>query len=243
VQQFIRLEIDERITAESIPAADVEAYFTAHPDEFHREEMVRASHVLVKERTQAVGLLKQLRAGDTREFRQIARRDSVDTETKLRGGDLRYFTREGRPPGSQDAPVHAALVAAAFGLREVGDLVREPVGVDGQWSIVRLTGRRPEERRTLAEAERGIRLQLWRERKKQAVDDRVDAARTRLAPEIHPELTDLIHIEAAAPPPGPGKAQKLPMDPGFPAHKMPMPGLPPGAGLPPPGAEPDEPAE
>jgi peptidyl-prolyl cis-trans isomerase C len=118
VQQLIRREFDERITVETIPAADVQAYYDGHPDEFHRPEMVRASHILLASESEANELMAKVRGADARTFRQLARQHSIDTETKLRGGDLRYFNNEGRAVNSPDEPVDAAITTAAFGLRE-----------------------------------------------------------------------------------------------------------------------------
>ena len=108
---------------------EIQAYYDAHADEFSRPEMVRASHILLASRDDAEELLNEARDADARGFRQLAREHSIDTETKLRGGDLRYFTRDGRAAGARedDTPVDATLVEAAFGVEEVGGVAREPV--------------------------------------------------------------------------------------------------------------------
>jgi peptidyl-prolyl cis-trans isomerase C len=197
VQTLIRREIDERITLESIPEADVAAYFAAHPDEFNRPEMRRASHILVATREEAERLAAQARDGDVRTFRELAREHSLDQETKLRGGDLRYFTREPQP-GASDPAVDPAIVAAAFALREVGD-VSAPVQVGDKWSVVKLTGLRPAETRTLADATPSIRMRLWRERRQKALDDFVAELQRRYRPEVHPERVDPIRLDPVPP--------------------------------------------
>jgi peptidyl-prolyl cis-trans isomerase C len=205
VQALIRRDFDERITLESVPEADIAAYFASHGDEFNRPEMRRASHVLVATREEAERIAAQARDGDVRTFRELAREHSLDQETKLRGGDLRYFTREPQP-GSPDPAVDPAIVAAAFALREVGD-VSAPVQVGERWSVVKLTGLRPAETRTLADAAPSIRMRLWRERRQKALDDFVVELQQRYRPEVHPERVDPIRLDAA--PPGGGL-------PGFP---------------------------
>ncbi|MDH5491103.1 MAG: peptidyl-prolyl cis-trans isomerase, partial [Myxococcales bacterium] len=161
VQQLIRREFDQRITPDSIPEEDVRAYYAAHREEFARPEMVRASHILLGSEEEAQQVLTKVREADARTFRQLAREQSVDTETKLRGGDLRFFTREGRPPGSRDAAVDATIVEAAFAIAEVGQVGAAPVQVGEHWSVIKLTGRRPAEERAFEESARGIRLRLW----------------------------------------------------------------------------------
>lgn len=197
VQQLIRREFDERITVETVPMDDVRAYYEAHPEEFSRPEMVRASHILLASEEEARQVLEKARGADARAFRSLAREHSIDTETKLRGGDLRYFTREGRALNTTDEPVDPALVAAAFELREVNDVSRAPVRVGEHWSIVMLTGRRPAENRPLDDAAQGIRLRLWRERRQQAIEDFVAGLRRRHPPEVHEDRMSAIHLDPA----------------------------------------------
>jgi peptidyl-prolyl cis-trans isomerase C len=198
VQRMIRERFDEAMTPETIPEEDVRGYYDSHDAEFHRPEMVRASHILVDTREAAVALIAELATQDARAFRQAARDSSVDTETKLRGGDLRYFTREGMGLNAQDAQVDSAIVAAAFGLDEVGDVSAEPVAVGEKFSILKLTGRRPEEHRTYEEASQTIRLRMWRERRQTGLEDLVRQLRERYAPEIHEDRMEPIQLD---PPP------------------------------------------
>ena len=237
VQQLMRTQFDERITPQSVPAADVRAYFTEHPQEFNRPEMVRASHILVQSREDAASVLVQARDVDARGFRELARDRSIDNETKLRGGDLRYFMRDGHGPNPQDAAVDSALVRAAFALRDVGDVVTAPVQVGEQWSIVKLTGRRPADHQAFEVAEQSIRLRLWRERRQQAVEDFVTELRQRYNPVVHEERMAPIHLEVPAPGANPHSSDEhgsprpspptLPMIPGMPTR--PLPQLPPPA--------------
>lgn len=201
VQLLIRREFDERITPETVTEEQVRAYYEAHADEFSRAEMRRASHIRVATREEAQALRAELLAGGADTFRQLARSRSLDEQTKLRGGDLRFFTAEGRPPGSRDLPVDERLVRATFSLEHLGDL-SEPVELPGGFSIVKLTGKRPAETRTLEQASRGIRLRLWREQRQSAIDSFVDRLRAQGHPEVHPELATPIHLDPVEPRPG-----------------------------------------
>jgi peptidyl-prolyl cis-trans isomerase C len=177
VQQLIRRDFDEQITPESIPEADVRAYYDAHPEEFNRDELRRAAHIQVATRAEALALLPRVQAADAREFRIIARDESVDPETRLRGGDLRYFDREGQPRNERDPRLHAALATASFALGEVGDVSPEPIQVGERWSIVKLTGLRPAEHRPFEAAAPTIRLRLWRERRQTGLEEFVERLR------------------------------------------------------------------
>ena len=197
VQQLMKRQIDERITPESIPESDVRAYFDSHPQEFRREAMVRASHIQVASRDEALEMIRRTKNADARAFREIAREHSIDPETKLRGGDLRYFNSEGRAPNANDPHVDENLVEAAFGLRDVGDITTTPVEVEGNFSVVMLTGRRDEEVRSFEQADQGVRLRLWRERRQQAIEDLVEGLRTSQRPQIFNERLGPIQLDLA----------------------------------------------
>lgn len=196
VQQLIRRDFDERITPEGIPDADVRAYYEANPGEFSRDELRRAAHIQVASRDEAERLMTKVRAADARGFRELAREHSLDPETRLRGGDLRYFDREGRSRNSADPRVDEALATAAFGLAEVGDVATEPVHVGERWSIVKLTGTRPAEHRPLEQAAPTIRLRLWRQRRQDELEALVARLREQANVEVHYDRLRPIRLDA-----------------------------------------------
>lgn len=169
VQQLIRRDFDERITVDNVPQADVQSYYDAHPDEFSRAELRRAAHIRVGSREEAVRHLTKALTADAREFREMAREHSSDPATNLRGGDLRYFDANGAPRNARDTQIDEGLARAAFQLEEVGDVASEPVPIGEHWSVLKLTGRRPAEHRTIEQAGPTIRLRLWRQSRQEAL--------------------------------------------------------------------------
>jgi len=199
LQLFMRREIEEAKPVESITDEEVAAYYDEHPEEFRRPEMRRAAHIVVGSREEASDLIQDLRAGASEKFGTIAKQRSLDTETKLRGGDLLYFTKDGRAVGtSEDAVVDPALVAAAFRLADEGDITGKPVDLgEGKWSVLRLTAIRPERVERLDDARNAIRRRMWREDRKEALEALVAKLRAELAPTVHGERVDPIVLEAA----------------------------------------------
>ncbi len=197
VQQLIKRRFDDVMTRDSITDEEIQEHYNANQDQFSRPAMVRASHILFDTREEAMAMLSEIREADARTFRSLARRHSIDTETKLRGGDLRYFNEEGQPSGARedDPPVDAQIVAAAFALSEIGDVVTEPIAVGDNWSIVKLMGRREAEVRTIEQAGEGIRLRLWREKRQSAIEDFVAQLRQDHPPEIHQERMRPIRLD------------------------------------------------
>ncbi|MGB8332761.1 MAG: peptidyl-prolyl cis-trans isomerase [Polyangiales bacterium] len=193
VQLFIRREFEEAVTPDDVPEADVAKYYEEHPDEFRRPEMRRASHIVVASKAEAEAIIKELRSVKTTTFRALAKQKSLDTETKLRGGDLLYFTKGGNLVGKEPPEtVDPALVKAAFTLQKTGDL-SEPLDLgDGKWSVLELTGIRPERVQTLEQASPMIRRKLWNAEREAALSKLMTDLRTELKPEVYPERMDAI---------------------------------------------------
>jgi peptidyl-prolyl cis-trans isomerase C len=196
VQLLVRRQFDERITPQSVTDADVTGYYQSHIDEFSRPEMVRASQIVVATEADARALATEIATADAARFRQLARERSLDDETKLSGGDLRYFTRDGRAVGGRERPIDPAVVAAAFAIGEVGG-VSAPVLVGGRYSVLKLTGRRPAETTPLAQASEGVRRRVWRERRQEAIDTFVAELRRAAAVTMRVERLRAIVLDEA----------------------------------------------
>lgn len=200
LQLFIRKDFEEAVTPEQVPEERVVEYYEGHPEEFRRPEMRRARHILVGSKEEAQAILQSLES-DATTFRALAKEKSLDTETKLRGGDLLYFTEDGKLVGKDEAePVNATLVEAAFSLKEAGERSKPLDLGDGKWSVLELTAVRPAKVQTLEQASELIRRKLWREERKAALEKLINDLREELKPEVHPERLDAIVLEPASKP-------------------------------------------
>lgn len=196
VQLFVRKDFQEAVTPEDVPAEDVAKYYEENVDEFRRPEMRRARHILVSSKKEARAILDELESEKGSTFRAMAKERSLDTETNLRGGDLLYFTEDGTLVGNPDAPrIDEVLAKAAFALDEKGDLGGPLDLGDGKWSVIELTGIRPELLQTLERANGAIRRKLWREEREAALAKLEADLRAELKPEVHPERLDGIVLE------------------------------------------------
>ena len=90
-----------------------------------RDKEVRARHILVKTRKEALDILAQLRQG--KDFTELARARSIGP-SKAQGGDLGFFKREG---------MMAAFSAAAFALRK-GEVSKAPVQTKYGWHVIKV---------------------------------------------------------------------------------------------------------
>jgi peptidyl-prolyl cis-trans isomerase C len=200
VQQLMKAEFDDRASAAAVPAADVEAYYKAHLDEYVQPQLQRVSHVMLSSEAEAKQVLEQAKSMDLREFRQLARDKSIDDVTKMRGGDLRYFDSHGKVRGGeQDASVPQPIATAAFALKNTGDTAPKVIKIDGGYSVVKLTGSRPAVSRKLSEVEDTIRVRLWRDQRQQAIDAFAAKLQDQYKPEVHADLIGAIKLEDGPP--------------------------------------------
>jgi peptidyl-prolyl cis-trans isomerase C len=193
-QALVRAEVEDKITPQAISVEDVRAYYEAHPAEFHRSAMRRASHIVVDSDDEAARLLPQASKADARAFAELAKQHSKDAPTKAQGGDLGYFAKleadDGTLRDATQPKVPAALREAVFALGEVGDTRPQPVVLGAQRSIVRFTAERPERHVSLDDATLSIRSKLWRERRQQALDALYASLRNKDKPQV---FTDRIY--------------------------------------------------
>jgi peptidyl-prolyl cis-trans isomerase C len=108
-------------------------YYKAHPEKYQKPEQFRASHILINKNEGALekvnALITQLRKGES--FSELAKVNSIDTGSAIKGGDLGYFTE-----GKMVKPFENAVKA----LGKVGD-ISEAVETQFGYHIIRLDER------------------------------------------------------------------------------------------------------
>lgn len=213
-QALVRIEVEDKITPQSIPLEEVRTYYEAHPAEFHRVAMRRASQIVLASKEDAEQLASEAAKADARAFSELAKQRSTDGETKAQGGDLGYFAETAQ--GEAEANVDPALRKAAFALAQIGD-TSAPLRVGDSYAIVRLTGERAERHASLDDAAPSIRAKLWREQRQQALDALIATLRARDKPQVFAERIQLISFDdmekrpsGFAPDPAPADAGKHP---------------------------------
>ena len=151
--QYVVLGIGDLANQVQVTPAQEQAYYDSHRAEFNTAAQRRASHILIalpaKATPQQVAAAKakadeiaaELRKNPA-SFAELARKDSQDPGTAPSGGDLGWFT-----PDAMVKPVADAV----FAMHKVGDIAG-PVRSQFGFHIVELTGIRPAENKTLAQA-------------------------------------------------------------------------------------------
>jgi peptidyl-prolyl cis-trans isomerase C len=207
IQKLMKDEFEVKVTPDSIPDADIKAYYDAHIDEFVKPEEVRASAIVVKSRAQADRVAKEA-AGDAgktnKGFRDMVALYTTNEDTKLRGGDLRYMTLD-----SKDWP--KPVVEATFALVNTGDVSGVVDAGDGTFWVLKQTGRRKAMTRTLADATQQIRNKLYREKRVDAQKQFIDGLRNKAKISIDEASLSKVKIDTSTQGGDPhGESQPLP---------------------------------
>ena len=193
VQLFVRKEIDEQAEAQATTEADARIFYAENVKRYEQPEHRRASHIVVKSETKALEIAKKAKGLSPQNFVALARENSLDEETRLRGGDLLYFTTDGRPMGGSDAPVDKALVTAAFSIKKVGELAAKPIELgNDRFSVVRLTDIRAADRKEFAQAKPAITRLIGEQRKRAHLEELIQELKGKVKPERFLEKLDWI---------------------------------------------------
>jgi peptidyl-prolyl cis-trans isomerase D len=138
--EYVVLDLDSVMKGVAVPEEDLRRFYTENASRYTKAEERRASHILInadaampapdrkKARAQADALLAELRQ-TPQAFADLARKNSQDTGSATRGGDLDFFGR-----GSMVKPFEDAVFAMKPG--EISNIVESEFG----YHIITLTG-------------------------------------------------------------------------------------------------------
>jgi peptidyl-prolyl cis-trans isomerase D len=148
--EFVVLDVELMKKGISVSADDLQKFYDKNIARFTTAEQRRASHVLVKAgsdassddkakaKAKAQALLEQIRAKPST-FADVARKNSDDTVSAERGGDLDFFGRGDMTP---------TFEKTVFEMKNDGD-ISNLVETEFGFHIIQLTGKRGGEKRAL----------------------------------------------------------------------------------------------
>ncbi len=229
IQKLMRDEFDTKVTADSVTDAEMKTYYDANVADYVKPEEVRVSAIILKNKAQADRVLLEAHgdAGKTNKgFRDLVTKYSADEESKLRGGDLRYVDAS-----NKDLP--QPVIKAAFTLMNTGDVSGVVDAGNGQFYILKQTGRRKAMTKTFDDAKPQIRNKLFREKRLQAQKDFIDNLKNQAKIEINEPNLAKVRIDTStrgddgtgsslSPPPMPG-ATTPPAPPPLGSGEQPIP--------------------
>jgi len=157
------LPLDDFLPAVKVSEDEMRQYYEDRPDSFRYEEEVRARHILIevkpdaseedtaKARAEAEKVLAQARKG--MDFAELAKKNSKDSNSAKKGGDLGFFTRQ---------KMVREFADAAFALKpgEISDVVQTEHGLH----VIKVEEVRPERVESFEEARGPIEESLKKEK-------------------------------------------------------------------------------
>ncbi|MBK7859513.1 MAG: SurA N-terminal domain-containing protein [Archangiaceae bacterium] len=169
--------------------ADIAAYYEKNKASYFQDTRAHVRQILVRAskddgearraeaKTKAEGLLKEIQGG--KDFAEVAKASSDDTETKAKGGDLGFVERFALPSGLADAVFRA----------KAGDLtpvIESPIG----FHIAKVEEVKAPETRPLDAVKKEIAETVWK-RDKATELARAEAQKALTAAKSGKKLTDL----------------------------------------------------
>jgi len=147
-----RLLQNEIQDAARVNEKEIEDYYDSNKGNFTAPETLRASHILVKTKEDAEGILVELSNG--RNFEDLARARSIDASSKG-GGDIGYFTKKQLVPEFEEA-------CFSMEAGEISGAVKTQFG----YHIIKLTEKKRPRVKELTEVRDSIEASLGNLKKK-----------------------------------------------------------------------------
>ncbi len=160
VIEYVVLDIEPLAKSVTVPEEDLRTYYAENASRYTVAEERRASHILInagsdmssadrqKARERAEALLAEVRKNPA-SFADVARKNSQDTGSAERGGDLDFFGRGAMVKAFEDA-----VYAMKSG--EINNLVESDFG----YHIITLTGQRGGQRKAFEEVRAEIEAEV-----------------------------------------------------------------------------------
>jgi peptidyl-prolyl cis-trans isomerase C len=198
IRGVLRSALIAKLTAEAEAAGpitdeDVKAYYEANRSTYHAPPRVVIWRIVLGTKEEAQSVIDKVKADLTpKKWNEIAREQSLDKTTSMRGGNLGFV----EPNGATSDPnlkVDPGLVTAAEKVKD-GELVPEPVADDSKWSVVwRRQSMKAIDRPLEMEAPQ-IRLVLMRQRTDKKIAETLAELRKKNVSETNPDLLELLAV-------------------------------------------------
>lgn len=175
IQKLMKSKFEKTFSPEDVSDADIKRFYEANPEDFNKPEEVRVSAIVVKGQRSAnevAALAKGPKGSTNNGFRELVDLYSADEDTKLRGGDLRYFA-------SDNDEIPKAVRRAGFAMTSIGD-VSGPIKVSKNlYYVIKQTGHRGAIKKELETVKRQIQNQLFRKKRSKAQKDFIEELRSK----------------------------------------------------------------
>ena len=176
--------------------AEVKAYYEANAAKYHAPARVQIWRIQVAKREDAVALIAELKKdGSPKRWSELAREQSLDHATNLRGGNLGFVAPDGTT-SEAGMKVDPALLAAVATAKDA-EVLPEPVKDGERWSVLWRRQTMKAIDRDLAMEAPLIRPILVHERGETKARALVEKLREEHVTELSPDVVDMLEVSAS----------------------------------------------
>lgn len=186
------------VTEESITAQQVQQYYQEHLREFVHPEYRRASYILLRNEKDANDVLAKAKESNLTSFSDLAKSYSIDRETNMQGGDLRYFDATARPERITQAAIPLPVAEAVFSMKTAGTLFPKVVQVGQRFAVVWFVSKREPVEQKVEQVEVSIRTLLLGQAREQKRKSTVQSLKERFKVEVFEARFKVLNVAQAA---------------------------------------------
>jgi len=150
----LEIWMKEQFDATKVPESEIKKFYEENKDKFKQPEIVRARHILVKEKGEAEDIIEELIKTPSDKqialFEEISSKKSLDKAAAQRGGDLGWFDKNQMVP---------EFTKAAFGMKP-GEITKTPVQTQFGYHVIMVEDKKPEQTLSYADVKTRIEQQL-----------------------------------------------------------------------------------
>jgi peptidyl-prolyl cis-trans isomerase C len=194
IQKLMKDEFENKVQPDDITEAEMQAFFKEHADEYNKPEEVRVSAIILKNKGSAEKVAKEAigdKGQSNKGFRELVAAHSVDETTKIRGGDLRYFSRD-------TTEIPKPVVEAAFSLNKTGDVAGPIDAGNGTFYILKQTGRRKALSKSYEDVKRQIQNRIYRDKRTLSQQTFIDNLKKNAQIMVYDDNLKKVRIDTSA---------------------------------------------
>jgi len=143
-----------------VSSTEAQDYFNKNPGKYDTPRELRVSHILVKTEAEALGIIKQIKAGA--DFATLAKEKSTDEASATQGGDLGWI--------NQATTFVPEFLNAAMALKP-GQMTEKPVKSEFGYHIIKCFDEHAAQKAEFAKIEAKVKEDALGEKKTQTFDD------------------------------------------------------------------------
>jgi len=150
----LEIWMKEQFDATKVPESEIKKFYEENKDKFKQPEIVRARHILVKEKGEAEEIIEELIKTPSGKqialFEEISSKKSLDKAAAQSGGDLGWFDKNQMVP---------EFTKATFGMKP-GEITKTPVQTQFGYHVIMVEDKKPEQTLSYADVKTRIEQQL-----------------------------------------------------------------------------------